>query len=750
MALNDQAGAAKCACRISATLPDATLAKHKEKPYSRHLQHSQHHSSSSTNAVPMHHPSCTSSDYFQTFLPLDPTAAMDGNVPPFPQQEHMQSQQPQHHHTESSPQSYESSGTMTPAKDSDSKDNPGSSTFPSGAPYYYPNTCMPNSNNHYPALKLEIPAYSSQTSATSSASSTSPNSVSSLSKFDSSPPASTSYTELTPLPSPLVPTDSTSAIFKAFNGQSPPTAAICRAPSMRSTNLRFNLRQPNKPVAVPIPATTFSPVLAPERTAEEDNSIAPLPLDSAKVVSIPSASSPEKSVSLNTGAYNSHINLQAAVMPHQYEDLLQSPSSAPIPVKSPIISRHFPHKTGSRSVSEYVPQPLIPSAMVSYHHRPAHRSGLGTNHEEADAEPAKSGGAVLKDRTNEQAIISPPLSAPSDEIQNPKRRAAPKLLMDPIKDLGGEEASKLIAHKQPILVAPQAGKPVSDDQQEPTAANQAHHKVQPRSASSGSPTYGRTIQREKPVASSKPEPPLGAASSSSSSSSSISTLNARTIPILEPGTRPSTTLKTQDPGTDKHQPAGVLQAPPNASLPFSPSLPTSAPSTSATPPQSSSTSTSTSTLAVDAPKNTVTLHTASSEKGASLQSPQESTSSATTASTSSGSISSSTSIATASSSIATSATSTDKFFSERVYEAYDINMKKSTWNEIKQLGRGAFSRVILACPADRYLRPEYQGRSGEFQVAIKVVDIQIEGGHVHSRERMESGLKREIEILKVR
>lgn len=104
-------------------------------------------------------------------------------------------------------------------------------------------------------------------------------------------------------------------------------------------------------------------------------------------------------------------------------------------------------------------------------------------------------------------------------------------------------------------------------------------------------------------------------------------------------------------------------------------------------------------------------------------------------------------------------------YPERVYEAYDINMKKSTWNEIEKLGSGAFSRVLLACPADRYLKPEYQGRSMDYKVAIKVVDMQgtaheedtytrghrrTESAHhhKHSRERMESGLKREIEILK--
>ncbi|KAF5095030.1 hypothetical protein DV451_004827 [Geotrichum candidum] len=88
----------------------------------------------------------------------------------------------------------------------------------------------------------------------------------------------------------------------------------------------------------------------------------------------------------------------------------------------------------------------------------------------------------------------------------------------------------------------------------------------------------------------------------------------------------------------------------------------------------------------------------------------------------------------------------EKEIPERVFEAYDDEMHKSTWNEIKPLGTGAFSKVILGCPVDRKLKPEYQGRALDFRVAIKIVDI----GNVekNSRERMEGGLIREIEILK--
>lgn len=82
---------------------------------------------------------------------------------------------------------------------------------------------------------------------------------------------------------------------------------------------------------------------------------------------------------------------------------------------------------------------------------------------------------------------------------------------------------------------------------------------------------------------------------------------------------------------------------------------------------------------------------------------------------------------------------------KHVYEAYDNAMHKSTWEEIRPLGRGAFSQVILACPKDRYLKTEFQGRAQDFKVAIKIVDI----SEKRSKERMEGGLKREIEILKV-
>lgn len=82
-----------------------------------------------------------------------------------------------------------------------------------------------------------------------------------------------------------------------------------------------------------------------------------------------------------------------------------------------------------------------------------------------------------------------------------------------------------------------------------------------------------------------------------------------------------------------------------------------------------------------------------------------------------------------------------------VYEAYNTGMHKSTWHEIKLLGQGSFSKVVLACPADTYLKEEYRGHALDFKVAIKIVDISRT--EKNSREGLEYAIKREIDILKV-
>lgn len=81
----------------------------------------------------------------------------------------------------------------------------------------------------------------------------------------------------------------------------------------------------------------------------------------------------------------------------------------------------------------------------------------------------------------------------------------------------------------------------------------------------------------------------------------------------------------------------------------------------------------------------------------------------------------------------------------KVYEAYDKNQIKSTWREVKALGRGAFSRVLLAVPAKRFVRPEMQEECSKHKVAIKIIDMATDA---KSRERLQESLRREITVIK--
>ncbi|KAA8902560.1 hypothetical protein TRICI_005849 [Trichomonascus ciferrii] len=81
----------------------------------------------------------------------------------------------------------------------------------------------------------------------------------------------------------------------------------------------------------------------------------------------------------------------------------------------------------------------------------------------------------------------------------------------------------------------------------------------------------------------------------------------------------------------------------------------------------------------------------------------------------------------------------------RVYEAYDAQMRKCTWREVRLLGRGAFSRVLLAIPNSRYVYPEHRQRCEQLPVAVKIIDMGPRDDP--SRHRIEEGLRREIEII---
>lgn len=79
----------------------------------------------------------------------------------------------------------------------------------------------------------------------------------------------------------------------------------------------------------------------------------------------------------------------------------------------------------------------------------------------------------------------------------------------------------------------------------------------------------------------------------------------------------------------------------------------------------------------------------------------------------------------------------------QVFEAFDNQMHKSTWREIKEIGKGAFSSVVLACPVERFLKEKC-----EKLVAVKVIKMGDDLLHSNARERIEGGLKREIDIIK--
>ena len=84
---------------------------------------------------------------------------------------------------------------------------------------------------------------------------------------------------------------------------------------------------------------------------------------------------------------------------------------------------------------------------------------------------------------------------------------------------------------------------------------------------------------------------------------------------------------------------------------------------------------------------------------------------------------------------------------DKIYEAYDVGNKKSLWRRVRELGKGAFSKVVLAVPYRKYVKPQYQDEYGDTMVAIKLVDLDNDKS-VGNRDRIEGGLLREIEIIK--
>ena len=84
-----------------------------------------------------------------------------------------------------------------------------------------------------------------------------------------------------------------------------------------------------------------------------------------------------------------------------------------------------------------------------------------------------------------------------------------------------------------------------------------------------------------------------------------------------------------------------------------------------------------------------------------------------------------------------------------VYEAETVrDHKRKKWTEVCELGTGTFSRVVLATSDHAVKHLPVGGRKPDLKclVAVKIVQHGPAGGA--SEERIETSLKREIEILK--
>ncbi|KAK9479721.1 kinase-like domain-containing protein [Lipomyces japonicus] len=89
-----------------------------------------------------------------------------------------------------------------------------------------------------------------------------------------------------------------------------------------------------------------------------------------------------------------------------------------------------------------------------------------------------------------------------------------------------------------------------------------------------------------------------------------------------------------------------------------------------------------------------------------------------------------------------------------IFEAYEeFSLSKLRWREIRSLGRGTFSRVVLAKSVQRHIigattdeKIDDEITAIKDLVAVKIVELTSVGGA--SRERIESALKREVDILK--
>lgn len=81
-----------------------------------------------------------------------------------------------------------------------------------------------------------------------------------------------------------------------------------------------------------------------------------------------------------------------------------------------------------------------------------------------------------------------------------------------------------------------------------------------------------------------------------------------------------------------------------------------------------------------------------------------------------------------------------------VYIAFTPQLKKTTWDRVRFLGKGSFSQVILATPTLSQVHRDQIGRARATFVAVKITPL----GKAHTPERLqlEEALRRDVELVK--
>lgn len=550
-----------------------------------------------------------------------------------------------------------------------------------------PHDILPTSH-----LTLSIPADSTFSAASflpsSRQSPPQPSSAaSSIHSKTDSPASATFYNDLTPLPSPLLPSDSMTNVFKAFNGCSPPTTTISRAPSMRSAALRYGVDR-SSPYKNTYRSSSMTGSLGSSVSSSQSPPFLPRPATTSNHsnADVSDDSDCVLTESTNTRAYPMHNH-------YHVDDMVP-----PLPKTSPT------RRKGDRSVSDYVPVPATPTpTRMTTYHKPTvsptfERSGIPSQ------EPVLH---VIKQRTprkqkhisDSEAFTSPDDSGSQtdDDDATPKRRTT-------------QEISKV---QTPRSASSGAPAPVHMKREQSATSSSKHAFKKPQFDHSKLPSINDTFTKAH-VASTRllesspesPESPKKLIPPSASCQKEINEiLNS---PALSTLSQTATGTTTTTASTLAPTVTATITAPGHGfGIPTTNAfaeIETKPVPIPAKPPRTEE----------DHQEHHHEHHQEHHHRHHHHHHHRE---------------------------------NEVPLIPERVFEAYDTDMNKSTWNEIKSLGRGAFSKVLLACPADRYLKPEYQGHALDYKVAIKIVDI----GHAeqHSRERMEAGLKREIGILKV-